>query len=179
MDQEQEQPYIPQSGGHAGNMIVMTNPDREIKKMEANLRGQSVDRYGRASKRENVKPLMNESGINMMVGLVRSVLSRNTNMANLNDRVLNGIMEGIAETFITVLMMNRVEFGIKNDSDRSAIFNECANRCHIAITRGWNADDKRFWKGTVHEVNYGISGPAQQMNAGFMSQLNPKNWGGK
>lgn len=150
------------SSGNSGNMIAMTNPDREIKNIEEMLRG---------NPEKKLDPLMNDKGVNKMIGLVRAIVNRGTIMSNMSDTLLYKIMEGHALTCVKLLMMNKDEFGIKSDADRTAIFHLCVTMAHITILRGREGDDKRFWKGNVQEINYMMHGDNPQ--PGLVSRFNP------
>lgn len=160
MNQQPIQAWPNMNHNSNGNMVSMTNPESELKRIEKMLRG---------DKETNLDPLMNEKGVNKIMGLIRSIVNRNTFMSNIKKDVLFALMQGHALTVVKILMTNKLEFDIKSDADRSAIFQLAVTVPHIAILRGLEGDDKRFWKGNVQEFNYQVNGAGE----GMMSKMNP------
>jgi len=168
-----QMPMTYPTGMHSGNMVYMTNPDKELEKLEQNFRGYHWTQNGYV-KRFDAR--MNEQGIDKVVGLVRSLVNRITFMSNLDDRKLMGLLEGMADTLVTVLMMNKEAFGIRSDDERSAIFDQCMNLAMVSTLRAYKGDDKRFWKGGVMELQYGVNNSQPPKSGGLLGKAMPNAW---
>lgn len=166
-------PYQPPNHQANGNMIIMTNPEEELLRLEANFRGNIITADGNEVHKFDEK--MNETGINQVIGMVRTIVNRVTFMSNIKTDQVQKFMEYFADTLAQVLMVNKHKFGITSDADRTAIFFESVMVCHIAILRGLEEGEKRFWKGTTMEVNYGGLG-MQKKGGGFMEKVSLGKW---
>lgn len=167
-------PFIQPNLMDGGSMVQMTDPEAEILSLEANFRGQVMLADG--TYQEKFRKRMNERGINEVVGMVRAVVNRVTFMSNVKDQVLYGIMEGFADTLVQLLMMNSEAFDVKSNAERSAIFWQCVTVAHIAILRGYEEGEKRFWKGTQADISFGRPNQSAEMPSGGLSKMSPKNW---
>ncbi len=166
--------YAPPLHQGNGNMVLMTNPEDELDKLEANFRGDIINNEGEIIPNK-LKRRMNEEGINQVMGMIRSIVNRITFMSHLDDKNLYSMLDWFADTLAQLLMVSKIQFMIKSDADRTAIFFESVALAHIAMRRGWKEGDRRFWKGTTHEV--AVSNPGMNPDSGLM-KWTPKSWRG-
>ena len=79
-------PYTNPLHTYGSSILLMTNPNDELYKMELTFRSQYVDSEG---KLQNLgEPLMNDLGISSIIGIVQSVVNRVTIFSNLKKDAL-------------------------------------------------------------------------------------------
>jgi hypothetical protein len=88
---------------YAGSIILLTNPENDLYKMELSLRGLSPDKDGNL--RKVSEPLMNDEGINSVMSQAQSIVSQVTIMGNLNERKIGILIDLGGDTIIKDLMM--------------------------------------------------------------------------
>lgn len=169
----QAQQLISPINFNSGNMVQMTSLNNELKRLEESLRGVQTTFSGEPIQTGN--RLLNEKGIRTVVGQVASIVNTNTVMSNLDEQNISSLSIGLLDDLIKTLMMNKDAFEIKSDEARSAILSRCINLALITLKRGYKGDDKRFWKGTVSEINYGTSG-VQPQKQSMLSRFAPSKW---
>lgn len=174
MQQQGSLPMVSPMNFNSGNMVYMTNLDRELQRLEQSLRGVIVDTTGNVIG-QGVR-LTNERGIKAIIGQVSSIVNTNTVMSNLDEQNISALGIGLLNDLCLMLMMNKRAFEIQSDDARSAILSRCLNLALITLKRGFQGDDKRFWKGTIQEINYGVSGSQGQQKQGLLQKFSPTNW---
>jgi hypothetical protein len=156
---DQQQPMMPvgfsnnsnMMGGVGSSIALMTNPENELYKLELTLKGMSLDREGNPVKIGD--PLLNDKGVASVLGISQTIISQVTIMSYLEmDEIKNTLMMFLADTLVKDLMMNRLTYQIRSASARDIILFTVLSSCFICLKRGWEGDDKRFWKGTTQEV---------------------------
>ena len=145
---------------YAGSIILLTNPENDLYKMELSLRGLSPDKDGNL--RKVSEPLMNDEGINSVMSQAQSIVSQVTIMGNLNERKIAILIDLGGDTIIKDLMINRVRYGIQNFiTDREKIHTLYLNYSYICMNRALEEGDRRFWKGSQMEITNRTEGQKQ------------------
>jgi hypothetical protein len=161
-------------GGVGSSIALMTNPAQELYKMELTLEGMSLD--GEGNPVQIGEPLMNRKGVATILGIAQTIISQVTIMSYLEmDEIKNVLMMFLADTLAKDLMVNRQVYEIKSQSARDIIFFTVLSSCFICLKRGWEGDDKRFWKGTTQEVTMRHEGGEEKK--GMLAKV--FGWGGK
>jgi hypothetical protein len=158
---------------YAGTIITMTNPDDELYKLELTLRNKILDRDGNPV--VSGEPLMNEDGINAVLGLVQSIVNRVTIMSNLKDQEIRTLMDVLSDALARDLMMNRVKYGIKIGVSRDRIYSSALMSAFITMKRAYEEGDRRFWKGSQQEITTRVE--SNQRQKGLFSKIGQGLWG--
>ena len=183
MEEEQQQPEL-FSGVQEGDMsspremygsamLKLTNPENEISKMELTFKNAKLDGEGNVI--ESDTPLMNELGINSIIGIVQTVMNQVTIMSNISKADIENIMMFLSDTLARDLMVNRVDYGIESKAARDKIFFTALTTTYITLKRGYEEGDKRFWKGSVQEYRTTVDNVGSR-SKGILSKINP--WSG-
>jgi len=189
MAEEESIPYHTPMHLQGSNIILMTNPQSELYKLELTYRGMMEDENGNLVKID--KPLMNKSGINKVLGVVRSVVNQVTIMSNIEKDIIPQLMNYLSDTLCKDLMMNRVNYEIGKSiyiengeekvrydpSARDKVFFTAVNIAYYTMLRGKEGDDKRFWKGQVFEQHTTVQNNSRKR--GILDTINPWRRGEK
>lgn len=139
-------------------ILLLTNPDIELSKMEAVLRGLSVDKNGNAH--AVGEPLMNDYGVNSVLGQVQSLCNRVCFMSNFDEKIINPVILQFILVMIKDLMVNwhiyEIDYNTRNVV-RAKILQIAQNYAYQSILRAKNEGDKRFLSKTTQEVRYSTS----------------------
>lgn len=163
-------PYSSPMHNFAGSIIILTNPESDLYKLELTLRG-LVEINGTLKK--GSEPLLNDEGVRSVLGQVQSVANRNTVLSKFDDAEVGRLMVLFFDTLIKDLMLNRVKYGITNPSARDRIFSEACLTAYECLKRGHEQGERSFWKGSQQEIT------TRNMNnekKGFLSRF--MGWGG-
>jgi len=186
MEEEQSQPRLPYhqpSHMSGSNILTLTNPQTELYALELTYRGMMTDENGNLKRIDT--PLMNESGINKVLGVVKSVVNQVTIMSNIEKEIIPELMKYLADTLSKDLMINRVNYEIGkteyvekeitqyryDPSARDKVFFTAINIAYMTMLRGKEGDDKRFWKGQVFEQRTTVENNTRKR--GLIASLNP------
>lgn len=164
-------PYASPLHNFGSSIILMTNPDEEIYKMELAFRSMYQDKDGNIHVTGD--PLMNDLGINAITGIVQSLVSRLTIMSNINDNEVRNLMDFLGDTLSRDLMMNRIKYDIKTVSARDKIYFTALSTAFVTLKRGFEEGEKRFWKGSQMEITNRMEGGNEKK--GFLSNI--LGWG--
>ena len=159
--EDDELPYTnPGMNNHKSSIETLTDPKKEIEKLRLTLQNKILDNDGK----EVIigKPLLNETGINSVVGQVRALVNQVTVLSNLEDKHENALVEYFYDTLIINLMLHRKKYDINNDADRTVILFQCLGTVIVCLRRGYKGDDKKFWKGQVQEYEYRTVSPQKK-----------------
>ena len=126
-------PYMSPMHNYGSSIITMTNPDDELFKMELTFRSQVVDAKGNVQ--DIGDPLMNELGINSVIGIVQSIVNRVTVMSNLNKYDIPMLIDFWGDTLAKDLMMNRIMYEIKTSTARDKIYFTSLSSSHLSARR--------------------------------------------
>lgn len=155
---------------YAGSIEKLTNPLREIRKMELTFKGLRETEEGKLEKIG--EPLMNDVGILTISGMVQSIVSQLTVLSDVNDREISALMLDSSDAIIRTLMINKQKFGISDDpTARDRVLNISTNMLFIALKRAQGGGDRRFWKGSQQDIRHEVFN--QTSGGGFLSKLNP------
>ena len=164
---------------YGSSILALTNPQNELYKLELVLKGIYVDSQGNSIQGD---PLVNQRGVNKIMGLVQSVVNQVTFLSALDRNEAFGCYETFVNALDLMLMLNCTQFGITYpESDRTTISAECVLHVFPSVTRGRDSDDKKFLsKGGMiqesHIVSQGGGGGSGQ-RSGVAAMLWP--WGKK
>jgi hypothetical protein len=146
----------------AGSIVELTDTEELLLRFEMNLRGEMINNRG-----EPVKvgeSLLNERGVNKIIGIVRSIGSQSSVLSDFERDEVKVLMEYLNDTLAKDLMVNRVNYDIVSPSARDDIV-FMSNACAFAILkRGFEGGERRFWKGSQQELT--IKGDSQQKKSG-------------
>jgi hypothetical protein len=159
-----------------GSVLYLTNPDKEIRKMELTFRSMLEDDNGGLIKiggEEGWQPLMNEYGISSIIGIVQSIVNQVTIMSHLEQEEIEKLVDLLADTLVATLMVNRVRFGINSFSARNEIFFTAISTGYVCMKRAAQGGERRFLKGSVQEIKQHIESGGGRNRGGLMSQFNP------
>ena len=156
-ENENDQPkpvhYMSPLQALGSSIITLTNPDDELYHLELTYRNVTIDNRG------NTKPLgpplMNNDGIGRMIGLTRSFVNKIHIMGTIDKIEKSGLLLNQAQTIQGELMINWKIYGIdkrNRNSTRSTISTAAMNICIVTANRALNEGDRRFWKGSTHEI---------------------------
>lgn len=180
MEQEQQAPqirstpYTAPMHQYGASIIMLTNPESELYKLELTLRGMRLDKEGNPIGEGDY--LLNEKGISSILGLVQSVVCQNTVFSNVKDTEVQAVRDFLADTLARDLMVNRVSYGIKDASARSKIFFSALAYSVFTMSRGREGDEKRFLSKSVQEITSTVR--SGEKSKGIFSSLNPWSKGG-
>ena len=146
----QSSPYASPMHNFAGSIILLTNPDNELHKLELTFRNIVLDKKGNPSPVGT--PLMNDEGVRSVIGQVQAIVSQVTVMSNLDDNVRDSLRDFLADTIAKDLMLNRAKYEIENSSARDRIFMEAISMAIITMNRAANEGERKFWKGSQQEI---------------------------
>ena len=143
-------PYMSPMHMYGSSIVLLTNPESELAKMELTFRNVRLDKEGRIIFKG--EPLMNDSGITSVIGTIQSIVSQVTILSNLSKNDINVLIDFLGDTLARDLMINRKEYGIKSFSSRDKIYFTALSTGYITMKRAFEGDDKKFWKGSVQEI---------------------------
>jgi len=156
------------------SIITLTNPDDELYHLELAFRNVTIDNRG------NQIPLgpalMNDDGIGRMIGLTRSFVNKIHIMGSIDKIEKSGLLLNQASTIQGELMINWKGYGIdkrNRNSTRTTISTSAMNICIVTANRALNEGDRRFWKGSTHEITTRMDQGSQKK--GLMSRV--MGWG--
>lgn len=154
------------------NIIYMTNPSQELYRFELSLRGKMENSEGEVV---NVgEPLMNEKGINTVLGLLRSVVNQVNIMGNLSKQQVPGMMEFFSDAVIKNLMMNRDRYEM-TEMARDQVWVSATNLAFFTMQRALDEGDRRFWSKITQEIKSTVDSTSRNKSGGLLSSLNPWN----
>lgn len=178
MDEDDRQPvssspYASPMHNFAGSIILLTNPESELHKLELTFRNIVLDRKGKPTAVGT--PLMNDEGVRSVIGQVQAIVSQVTVMSNLDVKTRDSLRDFLADTIAKDLMLNRKKYGIVNSSARDRIFMEAVSMAVITMNRAADEGERKFWKGSQQEIiTHGIAPGAK---GGLLTRA--LGWGGK
>jgi hypothetical protein len=158
---------------HYGTAITtLTDPRRDLDKLELFLKGKKEGRNGETIFVSD--PLMNDQGINSILGTVQSIASQTTVMGNMDKHEIPTMMDFLADTLAKDLMMNRVKYGITNATARDSIYFAALSTAFSVMKRAFEEGDRRFWKGSQQDIRTTVVTDGNK-KGGLFSRLNPWN----
>jgi len=175
---QQLAPFLQQQQNQMGNMLYLTDPDSILERMERRLRGQEVIE---GQIKSTGRRLMNDRGVNEVMGNVGSVVSRDSYVTNLDEEHVIALIYNLRDVLIEQLMQNRYNYKIDTDTDRTSIVFICLSMSFTALRRGYKEGDRRFFKGSSMEFYQGYQQPMGGAPGGGGQKrmggiANPLNW---
>jgi hypothetical protein len=168
-DNDNQIPYQLPMHMLGSNILHMTNPAMQLKQLEYAYKGKVENQDGTMTDYGNA--LMNERGINNVVGLLRSTVNQVNIMGNLEKEDIPKLMQFFADALIKDLMLNKYNYNMTWES-RNLVYTSAINLAYYTMKRSLNEGDRRFWKGSVQEISM-----KQESNTkgggGILSKLNP------
>lgn len=152
-------PYQSPMYANDSNLIQMTSSEDELLKMELTFRNQMLDAEGNV-KNMGQEPLMNDEGINSVIGQVQALVNKHSIMGNFDTDIPN-LITFLNDSIVRDLMMNRVTYGLTNSAARDKIHMIALSTAYIVMKRGYKEGDKRFWKGSTQEIKTTIEANPQ------------------
>ena len=148
--QQQPMPFMTPRDEYGGSIVTLTNPDKVIDNAKLTYRSQIEDSNGNIV--QNGEPLMNEEGINSVIGQIQTLVNQVTVMSNLNKAEVSMLVDFLGDTLAKDLMMNRIKYEIKSSSSRDKIYFTALTSAFVCMKRAFEEGEKRFWKGSQHEM---------------------------
>ena len=152
------------------NILYLTDPSTEIQRLEDTLRSQYRDDNNHITKYGD--PLVNEKGISVVLGMVRSVVTQITTMSNLTKQDINKIMINYCENLTIILMLKWKEFNLTR-SNRPIVKLAAKNPALFCMKRALDEGERRFWKGSQQDFTTTIINPKEK--SGFLGKM--MGWG--
>ena len=165
----QQNPMAQPLNQFGSTILIMTNPEDELYKLELIYRStkQSPDN----TLIQIGEPLMNEYGINAVIGMIQAQVNKVTIMSNLNKDEIPVLIDFLGDTLARDLMINRIAYGIKSKSARDKIYFSALSMAYLTLKRCYEEGDKRFWKSSVQEIEQRVIN--NNSKQGLLSSINP------
>ena len=168
--QTQQSPFTSPMNQYGSSIVLLTNPENELFKMELVLRSMVEQPDGKLRKIGD--PLCNELGVNSIIGQTQALVSQVAVMSNFKKDHVPMLIDFLGDTLAKDLMVNKVEYGIDNPSARDKIYFQSLSTAFVCLMRAFEEGDRRFWKGSQQEVRTVVEG--NQQKKGFLNSLWPK-----
>jgi len=170
--QTQSSPFTAPLNTYGSSILLLTNPDNELYKMELTLRSMIETKDNKV--RQIGEPLCNEQGVCSIIGQTQAIVNQVTVMSNLTKHDIPIMMDFLGDTLAKDLMMNRIGYDIKSPASRDKIYFASLATAFICMKRAWEEGDRRFWKGSQQELRTVVEGQQQKkgMLAGLWSRKN-------
>jgi len=162
-------PYQNPMSSYPGSIVLLTNPDDELRKLEYTLRSVYQDSEGKLI--EYGQPLLNDLGVRSVIGMIQSVINQVTIMSNLTEKEIFSIKDSLANSLAKDLMVNTIKYDIRNRSAKDRIFDSAIRSAYICLKRAFQEGDRRFWKGSQQDIRTTVV--SNNEKKGFLSGLNP------
>jgi hypothetical protein len=166
-------PFASPREQYGASIIELTNPQKDLREIELTLRAQAENKDGETI--QLGEPLMNDRGINSVMGIVRSIINQVTIMSNFDEKDIPMIIDFLADTMSKDLMLNRISYGITNPSARDRIYFMVWTKSLACLKRAVNNGERGFWKGSQQDIRY--STEMQGQGKGLLGGL--LGWGKK
>jgi len=153
-------PFTQGGSQHSGSIVMLTNPENDLYKLELTLRSMVLDAENKP--KQAGEPLCNDEAVCSILGSVQAHVSQVNIMSNLDDEHISTLQLFLSDTLAKDLMMNRKRYGIKNPAAKDKIFHVATTRAFIGMRRSFEEGDRRFWKGTQQEISTVIKSDQQK-----------------
>lgn len=164
-------PYQSPMYNYGSAIVHLTNPEEEIGKLELAYRNQVLDKDGNPLKAGT--PLMNDEGISSVTGQVRAIVNRITIFSALNpNNEIKALLGYLADNLALDLMIHHKRYALDR-TNRSKVYFAAITTAYICMKRAssdaGDLSDKKFWRGSVQEVNTKVD--TGQQSSGILSKL--------
>lgn len=143
-------PFMSPMSQYGSSILQLTNPQKEIQKMELTFRSQILDKDN--NPQQIGPPLMNEEGITSVIGQVQSVVNQITIMSNFDDKDVPLLIDFLGDTLAKDLMMNRIRYEIKTPAARDKIYFSALSGAYVTLKRAVKNGERGFWKGSQQDI---------------------------
>lgn len=161
--------YLNPMQNYQGTILQLTNPESELYRLELSLRNMRLN--GNGDIVQTGEPLLNDMGINSVLGQVQALMNQVTIMSNFEKNDIEKLMDYLADTLARDLMMNRVKYAVKNGYDRDKIYFQSLTSAFITLKRALDEGEKRFWRGSQQEITTRIEGSKGSNNKSFFNKM--------
>ncbi len=151
----------PVYAGHAteGSLRYQIDNDDIIREVEHSLKAEILTfKDGSAVwyRPANVKPLINDAGVNNILVVLRSHLSKVFSLSDLDERTIQHMTLSIGRDFIEDLRDNWEIYEIKDSPSASHITRLITNTVYATLRKGYNARYLNFLRSTqsIQEVQH-------------------------
>lgn len=165
-------PYASPMHNFGGSILLLTNPENKLHKMELTLRSMKLDEKGNPISIGD--PLLNDLGISSIIGIVQTIVDQDTVMSNLNKDEIPMLIDFLGDTLAKDLMVNRKKYAINSSSSRDKIFFTVLTSSFICMKRAFEEGEKRFWKGSQQDITTRVEGMGSQKRGMFSKMI---GWG--
>jgi len=171
--QQQPQQYQTPMSSYGSSILYLTDPEPILKEIVLTLKSQIKDENGNIV--QIGKPLLNDKGINMIINHVRPFVNQMSIMSNLDENEICRLVMFQSEGIILDLMVNKKEYDIESDTQRSTITKAVSVISYAGMKRAiaGSGNEKSFWKGSTQEIT--MRNPDAQKSKGFWQQM--ADWG--
>ena len=166
-------PYSSPMHNFGSSIITLTNPESSLYKMELTLRSMILDSEGTPTKVGD--PLLNEIGINSVIGIVQSIVSQVAIMSNFSKDDVPVVLDYLADTLARDLMISRRVYDIVSPTVRDKIFFTVLMSAFVVLKRGLDEGDRRFWKGSQQEIVSRVESSGGNQGKGWLGKA--LGWG--
>lgn len=107
-----------------------------------------------------VTPLVNEMGINSLIGFVSGLANKNTILSNLSEKDVNVIMQNLCDRLAEHLFLNWEDYKIEK-MNIDMVFFKIENFCLMSLKRAQDEGERSFLKQTESRreiINVGDGG---------------------
>ena len=147
---------------YGSSIVIMTNPDNDLYKMELALKGLELDENGRPFKRGD--PLMNNEGVNSVMGQMRGVVNQITIMSNVEDKHIEAHTLYLADTIIADLLINNKRYDCSSIVARRKVVNMATTTATMCMRRAYHNGERGFWKSSQQEITTRVEGAKPKSN---------------
>lgn len=153
-------PYASPMHQYGASIILLTNPENELYRLELTLRNAIADEEGKLQQYGD--PLLNDEGIVAVLGMTQTILNQVTIMSNFSKYEIPQLMQFLNDTVARDLMMNRKRYDINDGSARDKIHFSVLTYAFIAMKRAFEQGEKKFWKGSQQDIRTEVVGANSQ-----------------
>ena len=172
-EDEREVPFQTPMSQFGTSVLQLTNPDKDLLKMEMTFRAQAQDSDGNIVQLGN--PLMNDEGISSVIGQVQAIVNQVTVMSNIDEKNIPILIDFIGDTLAKDMMVNRIRYHITNPAARDKIYFSALATSFVCLRRALNNGERSFLKGSQQDIRQYID--SGHKSEGFFSKI--LGWGQK
>lgn len=110
---------------------------------------------------EKMLPLVNEIGINGLMGFVTSMANKNTILSNLKENDINEIMMVLCDRIADHMFLNWQEYKITKEN-MDMVFGKLEMFCFMSLKRAQDEGERQFLKQTERRTEIFRTGDEQQ-----------------
>lgn len=156
-----------------GNSItLLTDPSSSLHKLELGFKGLKEDAEGNLIPiTDPPSPVMNDLGNNFIITSLISLGNQINVLSNFNTLEVGQLMENFGDSMAFDLMVNHIRYGLDLQKNGRIVFDTCMRFAFGCLKRGYEEGDRKFWKGSIHEIRQVREG--MNRKEGILTRLNP------